>query len=89
MLLFAYQSKTVLSISFVSLIEKYNPYYYFEDGVLEVTCIAFHHEVKEILLVGYGNGELRLYHTQKQSSKIPVFHSSELCFNLRFSKEIQ
>ncbi len=44
---------------------------YVLDGVLEVTCIAFHHDVKEIILVGYGNGELRLYHT-KQSK--PTFY---------------
>lgn len=33
------------------------------DGMLFVNCIAFHHELQDILLAGYGNGEIRLYHT--------------------------
>jgi len=34
----------------------------FDEANSEVTCLQFHHEVDEILLAGYGHGELRLYH---------------------------
>jgi hypothetical protein len=34
----------------------------FSDGNLQVTSVCFHPEVTDILLAGYGNGELRLYH---------------------------
>lgn len=34
----------------------------FSDGNLQVTYLSFHPEIQDILLAGYGNGELRLYH---------------------------
>ena len=34
----------------------------FSDGNLQVTAASFHPEIQDVLLAGYGNGELRLYH---------------------------
>jgi hypothetical protein len=33
------------------------------EGLLQVSALEFHHEIDKVLLVGYGNGEIRLYHT--------------------------
>ncbi len=32
------------------------------NGLVYVNCVSFHHELHEIFLAGYGNGEIRLYH---------------------------
>ena len=34
------------------------------EGNLEVTSLQFHHEIQDIMLAGYGNGEIRLYHVK-------------------------
>ena len=44
--------------SFSSSIMKSNV----SDGMLSVNNVAFHHELQDLLLAGYGNGEIRLYH---------------------------
>jgi len=36
----------------------------FDDGSAQVTSLQFHHQLRELLLAGYGNGELRLYHVK-------------------------
>ena len=36
----------------------------FDEADSEVTCLQFHHEVMDILLAGYGHGELRMYHVK-------------------------
>lgn len=36
----------------------------FDDASSQVTSLQFHHELQDILLAGYGNGELRLYHVK-------------------------
>ena len=33
-----------------------------QDGLLFVNCVSFHHEISEVFVAGYGNGEIRLYH---------------------------
>ncbi|RNA24033.1 WD repeat-containing 60 isoform X2, partial [Brachionus plicatilis] len=35
----------------------------FADSLLTVTDVAFHHEMSDLVLSCYGNGEIRLYHT--------------------------
>lgn len=31
------------------------------DGLLSVKTVSFHHEMSNLLLASYGNGEIRLY----------------------------
>jgi hypothetical protein len=38
--------------------------------MLCVSCVAFHHELEDIMLAGYGNGEIRLYHKDYSKKKI-------------------
>ncbi len=33
-----------------------------QNGLVYVNCVSFHHDLQEIFLAGYGNGEIRLYH---------------------------
>jgi hypothetical protein len=48
----------------------------FSENNLQVTCAAFHPEVEDLLLAGYGNGELRLYQTNFcKLSNIKKFYS--------------
>ncbi len=39
----------------------------YSDGMLNVNTVSFHHEQTDLLLAGYGNGEIRLYHTNYSS----------------------
>ena len=51
----------------------------FTEGNLQVCCASFHPDDQYILLAGYGNGELRLYHTHYGS------YSLKLLFQNYFS----
>jgi len=46
------------------------------DEMLYVNYVAFHPEITDVLLAGYGNGEIRFYH--KDYSKITFFPISLL-----------
>ena len=45
----------------------------YADSQLFVNNVAFHHELQDLLLAGYGNGEIRLYHINYSNFKPFLF----------------
>lgn len=54
------------------------------DGLLSVKSVSFHHELSDILLASYGNGEIRLYHVNFRMFLDTFFKCGSILIRLRF-----